>query len=95
MAEFEGFVAVADVLALSGAMTDEERAEFLGEQRSRERLDAMIREALVDGPVEVYACGAGDEEAAIDREEVVEVGWVVKSVAPLSERVRYAIRTRA
>jgi hypothetical protein len=88
---FEGLPSVADVLPLLPAMEQDERDEFLAEQRSRERLQTMILLALAKGTVEVYACWAGDEEMPPNGVETVEPGWLTQSTAPLSERVRYVV----
>jgi hypothetical protein len=92
---FEGFEAVADVLPLLGAMNDEEREGFLAEQRSRERLKALISAALPWGPVEVYACWAGDEEAPQEASKTVQADWFTRRVAPFEERVLYVVRGEA
>ena len=60
---WQGIEAVADAMDLIEAMTADEREEFLAEQRSRVRLRDLVCTALAAGPVEVYACWAGDEEA--------------------------------
>jgi len=93
--EFEGFLSVADVLPLLEAMNDEERDSFHAEQRSRERLEALITASLREGPVEVYACWAGDENEPSNRVEEVNARWFAEHTAPLSEGVLYTIRAEA
>jgi hypothetical protein len=88
---FEGIERTADAIALLEAMTDEERAKFLAEQRSRERLCELARTALAHGPVEVYACWAGDEVATPIGEEAIELEWLTERTSPLEERARYVL----
>lgn len=86
-----GFERSADVAALLGALTDEERAEFSAEQASRERLAASVEEASTHGSVEVYACWSGDEaEAPLDVEDVT-ASHFAEQLAPLRERVLYRV----
>src|SRR5262249_6607153 len=71
--------------------TENERDEFLAEQRSRERLRDVVQSALADGPVEVYACWAGDEDAAPVGEETIGPNWITDLTEPFEERVRYRL----
>ena len=88
---WQGLDDVADAVALLVAMTDDEREQFLAEQRSRARLRALICAAIEDGPVEVYACWAGDEEAEPIGERTIASTWLTDRTAPLEECVRYRV----
>jgi len=73
------------------AMGDDERTDFVAEQRSRERLQSIIRGALAGGEVEVYACWAGDEATPPDGTHTVNIDWLTTRTQPLRERMRYII----
>jgi hypothetical protein len=88
---WQGIDDVADALELLGAMTVDEREEFLAEQRSRTRLRDLVRAALDDGPVEVYACWAGDEDEAPVDERTIAPAWLTDRTAPLGEGVHYSV----
>lgn len=88
---WQGFERVADAMTLLDAMTDDEREELLAAQRSRVRLRDLVSSALTDGPVELYACWAGDEEAPATREETIDPTWLTELTSPLEEGVRYAV----
>jgi hypothetical protein len=88
---WQGIDDVADAVALLGAMTDDEREKFLAEQRSRARLWALVSAALGDGPVEVYACWAGNEEVEPTGERTIAPAWLADRTAPPEERVRYRV----
>ena len=88
---FEGFERVDEVREHLTAMSDEERAKFDREQRSRELLRAIVEDALTRGAVEVFGCWAGDEvEAAIAVEEVAPSRFT-ELVEPIEERVLYRV----
>jgi hypothetical protein len=78
---WQGIDLMTDAVALLGAMTEEERSAFLLEQRSRERLRALVEAARVEGPVELFACWAGAEGVP---------ATVTRTIAPtwISERAR-------
>jgi hypothetical protein len=89
---FDGVATVAEARVLLDAMTADERAELDAEQRSRERLRALIDDARAYGAVELFACWAGDEvDPEIATREVAAPAWLVEQVEPLEERVRYVI----
>ena len=88
---WQGFEWVAEAMALLDAMTDEEREELLAAQRSRVRLRELVCGALAAGPVEIYACWAGDEDAAPTREATIDPTWLTERTSPLEERCRYTV----
>jgi hypothetical protein len=88
---WQGIDDVVEATSLLGAMTTDEREEFLAEQRSRARLRALVCAALADGPVEIYACWAGDEDAVPCGEETIDPTWLTDRTAPLEERFRYVV----
>jgi hypothetical protein len=87
----QGIEDVGEAMALLGAMTETERDELLAEQRSRERLRDLVSAALADGPVEIYACWAGDEDAAAISEETIALTWITDRTAPFEEGVHYLV----
>jgi len=89
---WQGIDNVADAVALLGAMADDEREEFLAKQRSRDRLRTLVCAALEEGPVEIYACWAGDEEAAPIGEQTIAPARLTERTTPLEERVRYRVK---
>ncbi len=92
---FDGFERVDEAREYLTAMRDEEREKFEREQRSRERLRAIIEEALRHGAVEVFGCWAGDEvDAAIAVEEVTPSRFT-ELLEPIEERVLYRVRSAA
>ncbi|MDC0749311.1 hypothetical protein [Polyangium mundeleinium] len=88
----EGFDVVADVLPLLPALFEDERSEFLAEQRSRERLHALVRAALRGGDVEVFSCWAGDETQAPAVVKDVSPDYFAAHLDPLEEGAKYRIR---
>jgi len=74
-----------------GALLDDEREEYLAERGSRKRLHAIVVSALVDGPVVVHACWAGDEGLAPVAVEEVDASWLLKRTSPLKEGVQYRV----
>ena len=88
---FQGIEEVAEAMALLDAMTDHERDELVAEQRSRVRLRNLVTDALAHGPVEIYACWAGDEDAPPDGEKTIDPAWLTDRTAPLEERLRYTL----
>jgi hypothetical protein len=90
-----GMHAVADVIPLLAAMGHEERLAFLAEQRSRERLRDLVARAAAHGPVHVYACRAGDEDAPPRRVELLgDPAFFAARTEPLAERVLYIFTAR-
>jgi hypothetical protein len=88
---FQSVATVADARALIGAMTDEERAEFAAEQHSRERLRALVERERSCGPVELFACWAGDEIEPAVATRGAECSWLTDQLEPFDERVLYVI----
>ncbi len=64
----------------------------LAEQRSRAWLRAMVERARADGPVELFACWAGDEVDPAQHERVIDPVDLTTSTAPLTERTHYVLR---
>lgn len=89
---FAGFETTDEVRPLVAALGDDERADFLAEQGSRERLRDAVARAKSLGRVDVYACWAGDE--ALEALETVEVSasHFAEKLNPLGERVMYRVR---
>jgi len=87
----QGIDDVVDAMALLDAMTTDEREAFLAEQRSRARLRALVCAALANGPVEIYACWAGDEAAPPSGEQAIDPAYLTDRTAPLEERFRYVV----
>lgn len=77
---------------LLGAMSEDERKEFLSEQSSREQLTKLIRDVSQAGDVKVYCCWWGDE--AILPEEIIEVSasYFAQTLEPMRERVLFEIK---
>ena len=90
---WQGIEDATDAMALLGAMTEDELEEFIAEQRSRARLRALVSAALGDGPVEVYACWAGDEKVEPIGDRTIAPARLTERTAPLEERVRYRVST--
>lgn len=90
--DFDGVESTEVALELLGAMTETEQAEFLAEQRSRAWLRAMVESARADGPVELFACWAGDEGEPALHEHVIEPADLTSKTAPLIERAHYLVR---
>lgn len=82
---------VVDILPLFDALFDEERAEFMAEQHSRERLKELVEQALVYGPVEVFSCWDGDQKDPPLRTVEVQSTWFSERTRPFEERVKYVI----
>jgi hypothetical protein len=61
---FQGVRDSAEALAMLDAMSADERERFLAAQRSRVRLRGIVECALREGPVEIYGCWSGDDDAA-------------------------------
>lgn len=89
--ELEGFELVAEVLPLLSALLDDERSDFLDEQRSRELLSALVRSALCEGDVEVFSCWAGDEGKAPTVAKDVSPDYFAAHLNPLDEGAKYRI----
>lgn len=89
----EGWILVDEVRPLLGALSEKERQEFLEEQRSRERLQHLVEQALRDGAVEVFGCWDGDEADGPLAVEAVDASWFGTRVAPITARVRYRIES--
>jgi hypothetical protein len=85
---------IAEVRPLLDALAADERAELEREQHSRERLAGIVAAALADGPVEIYACWAGDESEPAQHEADVDLAWLTTQIRPLNERTRYTVRGR-
>lgn len=86
-----GFSTVHEILELADAMLEDERTSFLEEQRVRQRLSDLIVEALVDGPVEVYGCWAGNEVKPVRGECEVSPEHFALRLEPIWEEIRYRI----
>jgi hypothetical protein len=89
--DFEGFDDEAEPAPLLGALREDERDEYVAERRSREHLHALLVSALVEGPVIVHACWAGDEGEAPDAVEEVDASWLLTRTSPLKEGVQYKV----
>jgi hypothetical protein len=55
-------------------------------------LRAIVEGALANGPVEVYACWAGDEDAPAEHTNSVRPAWFTERLEPIVERVLYVVR---
>lgn len=90
--ELEGFDLVADVMSLLPALLEDERSDFLDEQRSREYLTTLVRSALRGGDVEIFSCWAGDEAKAPAVVKDVPPDYFAAHLNPLDEGAKYWIR---
>lgn len=90
--ELNGYDRVADVMPLLGALLDNEREDFLAQQRSRERLRDLVVTALCDGEVEVFSCWVGDETCVSGTVEEVTAEYFAMSLDPLREGTKYVVR---
>ena len=88
---FQGATTVAEAQALSAALLDDERIEFEAEQRSRERLRALVETERAWGAVELFACQAGEELAPAIETREVDSAWLTEQLEPFAERVKYVI----
>ena len=73
------------------ALLDDERQKYRAERSSRERLHAIVVAALVDGPVVVHACWAGDEGLPPVAVKDVDASWLLTKTSPLKEGVQYRV----
>lgn len=87
----EGLRAFAEVLPLLPALLDDEREELLAEQRSREFLSDVIREALLGGKVEVLSCWAGEEAEPPSVVKDVSPEYFSAFLDPLAEGGKYRV----
>lgn len=87
----EGLARVTEVTPMLDAMTDDERAAFAADQRSRERLRAIVEGALGHGAVEVFACWDGDEVEVTAAVTEVAPSYFTEFTSPIEERVRYRV----
>ncbi len=90
--DFDGVETTELAMELLPAMNENEQLEFLAEQRSRAWLRAMVESARTDGPVELFACWAGDECEPALHEHVIDPADLTRTTAPLTERAHYVLR---
>ncbi len=89
--EWQGFDDEPELAPLVDALLDDEREKYRAERSSRERLYAIVVAALVDGPVVVHACWAGDEGLPPVAVEHVDASWLLAKTSPLKEGVQYRL----
>lgn len=71
--------------------SEDEGDDFEAEQRSRERLRALIEGERAAGPVELFVCWAGGERDAAIASRVIDPAWITEHLEPFEEQTHYAI----
>ena len=89
--DFDGVSTTAEAEELLPAMSAKEQEAFEAQQRSRTWLRTLVDGAREDGPVELFACWAGDESERALHEHVIAPEALTSQTAPLEERAHYVV----
>ena len=90
--DFDGVETTKEASELLPAMSEEEQVKFQAEQRSRTWLRELVEAARAHGPVEPFACWAGDESEPALHRYVIDASHLTDYTAPLTERAHYTLR---